>query len=90
MLVLSLALVLVLAAVWVNGTLAVPRQRWPRSDHFDGERFHNPQPIKQSRGGFIRWMLNRQRGPWREDPDSQPGPPPPRRVGPGELRVTYR
>jgi L-ascorbate metabolism protein UlaG (beta-lactamase superfamily) len=89
MLVLSLALALVLAAAWVNGTLAVPRQRWPRSDHFDGERFHNPRPREQPRGGFIRWMLNRQRGPWREEPESKPAPPPPRRAGPGELRVTF-
>jgi L-ascorbate metabolism protein UlaG (beta-lactamase superfamily) len=89
MLVLSLALVLALAIAVVNGTLATPRHRGPRSDHFDGERFHNLQPHEQPRAGFIRWMLTRQRGPWREEPGSRPGPPPPRRVGPGELRVTF-
>jgi L-ascorbate metabolism protein UlaG (beta-lactamase superfamily) len=89
MLVLSLALVLALAITVVNATLATPRYRGPRSDHFDGERFHNLQPVEQPRAGVIRWMLTRQRGPWREEPGSMPGPPPPRRVGPGELRVTF-
>ena len=64
MLVLSVALVFAVAAAVVNGTLSTPRYRGPRSDHFDGEHFHNLKPVEQPRGGFIRWMLNRQRGPW--------------------------
>jgi len=89
MLVLSLALVLALAIAVVNATLATPRYRGPPSDHFDGERFHNLQPLEQPRAGIIHWVLTRHRGPWREEPGSTPGPPPPRRVGPRDLRVTF-
>ena len=60
------------------------------SDHFDGKRFHNQETTEH--GGFgllLKWALNREPGPWRSWTDAEPGPPPPARVGPGELRVTY-
>jgi L-ascorbate metabolism protein UlaG (beta-lactamase superfamily) len=39
-------------------------------------------------GAFLRWQLTRRRGRWAWT-DAEPGPPPPERVGRGELRVTF-
>ncbi len=57
---------------------------------FDGRQFSNTPPT--AHGGFrdaLKWMLHRKRGPWRNWTDAPPGPPPPRRVGAGQLRVTF-
>ena len=69
--------------------VAAPPYHGPITDHFDGEHFHNPEPARQRGSAFIKWMLNRQRGYWREWVDAEPGPPPPLRVGDGELRITF-
>lgn len=69
---------------------SAPRYRGPASDHFDSERFRNRRSIEH--GGFgdlLRWMWTREPGPWQDSTDALPGDPPPRRVGPGELRVTF-
>ena len=67
-----------------------PRYTGPKSDHFDGEHFVNQTgPRHSGFGDLMKWATTRQKGPWREWTDAQPGPPPPRRVGPGELRVTF-
>lgn len=68
--------------------IAAPPYRGPRSDHFDGERFHNQDPAPHSQGSFFKWMMNRERGPWRKWTDAPPGPPPPERVADG-LRITF-
>jgi hypothetical protein len=68
--------------------LAAPRYRGPRSDHFDGRRFHNLDRGRQSERAFLKWQLTRQPGRWR-DIDAPPGPPPPARVEKGDLRVTF-
>jgi len=68
---------------------SVPRWRGT-SAHFDGERFVNDPPIEHHGfGDLMKWRNNRDPGPWREWTDAPPGPPPPRRVGAGELRVTF-
>lgn len=69
--------------------VAAPHYHGPITDHFDGERFHNPASGWQTESSFIQWMLNRQRGYWRNWVDAPPGPPPPRSVGDGELRITF-
>src|SRR5581483_3287454 len=38
---------------------------------------------------FLKWQLTRNNGYWREWIDDPPGPPPPRRVGRGSMRVTF-
>jgi L-ascorbate metabolism protein UlaG (beta-lactamase superfamily) len=73
----------------VNCSWSTPRWRGT-SAHFDGERFFNvPQVEHGGSRDFLKWMLNREPGPWRKWTDAPPGPPPPRRVAAGELRVTY-
>lgn len=68
---------------------SAPGYRGPASDHFDGERFFNREPVENRTTAFFKWMATRRKGPWREWTDAEPGPAPPRRVGAGELRVTF-
>ena len=71
-------------------TFSAPGYTGPRSDHFDGEVFHN-QETREHEGfvSVIKWQLSREPGPWREWTDAPPGPRPPERVGRGDLRVTF-
>jgi L-ascorbate metabolism protein UlaG (beta-lactamase superfamily) len=55
--------------------------------NFDGVRFRNLVPRRNGYLALLRWMLSRQRGPWHEHPDAQPGPPPPRNSQ--ALRITF-
>jgi L-ascorbate metabolism protein UlaG (beta-lactamase superfamily) len=69
---------------------AAPRYRGPKSDHFDGAKFHNLQRTQHA--GFtdmLRWMTHREEGPWQKWREIRPAPPPPRRVNGGELRITW-
>jgi L-ascorbate metabolism protein UlaG (beta-lactamase superfamily) len=63
--------------------------RGPRSDHFDGQRFYNLEPFDEQPPAYVlRWQLTRSRGQWRDE-KLPPGPPPPKRVGGGAMRVTF-
>lgn len=69
-----------------------PRYRGPlpKGAHFDGERFHNQEPIEaKTVWDLLKWQFTKEQGPWRPWADEPHGPPPPPRVGPGELRVTF-
>jgi L-ascorbate metabolism protein UlaG (beta-lactamase superfamily) len=69
---------------------AAPKYRGPKSDHFDGSHFHNLK--KTQHAGFfdmLKWMANRDEGPWQEWREIEVAPPPPRRVEGGTLRVTW-
>lgn len=68
---------------------SAPPYRGPRSDHFDGRRFRNEGETDHA--GFVdlvRWGLDRDPGPWRRV-NAPAGEPPPRRVGHGDLRITF-
>ena len=77
------------AAVATGCALSVSRWKGPRTDHFDGKRFYNLEPRARASGSFWKWMLNRERGPWRDFTDTPPAPPPPQRVRDGRLRATF-
>jgi L-ascorbate metabolism protein UlaG (beta-lactamase superfamily) len=69
---------------------AAPKYRGPKSDHFDGKRFHNVPPTRHA--GFtdmLKWLTNRDEGRWAKWLEITPAAPPPRRVPGGELRVTW-
>jgi L-ascorbate metabolism protein UlaG (beta-lactamase superfamily) len=68
---------------------SAPRFEGPVSDHFDGRAFKNQDPIEhKGAGAFLEWQLTADRGPWQRI-EAEPGPPPPKKVGPGRLRVTF-
>jgi L-ascorbate metabolism protein UlaG (beta-lactamase superfamily) len=83
------AIAAALGAIAERTMLAAPHYRGPESDHFDGTRFHNLEPTIHESGGLIRWMLNRERGPWRDWVAEAPGPKPPERVADGKVRITF-
>ena len=86
-----LSLVLLLSTPWLGGCLfAGSRHQGPVTDHFDGEQFENLEPVKRlSPDEVFKALRTGPRGPWREYEEFPPGEPPPKRVGPGQLRVTF-
>ncbi len=68
---------------------AASRYRGPKSDHFDGKRFHNHQSGWQSGGSFLKWQATKKPGPWPRWVDSQAGPTPEQRVDDGRVRITW-
>lgn len=76
------------ALFYLADPFAAPRYRGPRSDHFDGKRFHNPGPFEE-RGlrDLIRWRRTADPAPWPEWFEAPPGPPPERSVS--DLRITH-
>jgi L-ascorbate metabolism protein UlaG (beta-lactamase superfamily) len=66
------------------------RHHGPKSDHFDGKRFFNQDPMaKRGFFDFLKWVTNRKPGKWEKWVDSEFGPKPPVRMGKEELRVTF-
>lgn len=66
-----------------------PVHRGPVTDHFDGKQFQNMRPIPHgSFSKFLRWQRTRDKPVWTYR-DARPGPPPPRRVSGGNVRVTF-
>ena len=80
----------ILAAVAYGCALSAPAYHGDAVKHFDGTRFLNADPIPDHGfGDFLKWTLQRERGPWPDEPPAAPpGPRPVERVGRGQLRVT--
>jgi len=63
--------------------------RGPPSDHFDGRRFFNHEPIPhKSDWDIVRWRVARRDPGWPRWVQSEPGPTPPERVPEAGLRYT--
>src|SRR5436305_15199259 len=72
----------VAAAVAIERFLiAAPRYRGPRSDHFDGEKFHNLDLGWQSERSFLKWQMERVAGVWPRWIEDAPGEAPLQLVG---------
>lgn len=69
--------------------LSSPGYSGQLSDHFNGKRFHNPNEGARGFLDFLKWMNERQPGHWSEFRQVTPAAPPPKRVGKGELRLTF-
>jgi len=69
--------------------LSAPHYHGPITDHFDGVRFHNQDGVKHEEGSVLKWQLTRQPGFWPDRVDEPAGPPPPRVVDGGRMRVTF-
>lgn len=81
---------LVGSGAFLGWLFAAPKYRGPKSDHFDGRRFHNLTPTSHADGlDFLKWVTSRDEGPWDEWREITPAAPPPQRVSGGELRVTW-
>jgi L-ascorbate metabolism protein UlaG (beta-lactamase superfamily) len=79
-----------LPALFLSGCCAFSAPTWhgPPSDHFDGERFYPPLRVERGPGDLLRWQMEPRPPAWRQV-QAEPGPPPPRRVPIGALRVTF-
>jgi L-ascorbate metabolism protein UlaG (beta-lactamase superfamily) len=67
-----LALLVILAVpvtmIIIGISISGPKYHGPVSDHFDGSTFINAGGVKAKDGtDLLRWMVNRKRGPWKED-----------------------
>lgn len=79
-----------IGAFWGCVVFSSPGYSGPRTEHFDGKRFHNRSPkSERGLGSVLKWMMNRNRGKWNAYTHYEPGPPPPERVGKGKLLVTF-
>jgi L-ascorbate metabolism protein UlaG (beta-lactamase superfamily) len=69
---------------------SAPGYTGPKSEHFDGTRFHNQVRSAGDKGfiDFVRWMSTREQGKWKSYTRVPFGPPPPARVEGDRLRVT--
>jgi L-ascorbate metabolism protein UlaG (beta-lactamase superfamily) len=81
--------VLAAAALAACCALSGPRWHGRKTDHFDGQRFHNtPIPgTAPGTGTVVKWRFERHPGPWPAFVDMPPAPAPPERVD--GLRVTF-
>ncbi|MBN2497577.1 MAG: MBL fold metallo-hydrolase [Deltaproteobacteria bacterium] len=65
-----------------------PRYTGPKTDHFDGVRFHNQvRGHEKGVSDMLKWASQRDPGEWHPR-DSDPKPPPPRSVSEG-IRITF-
>lgn len=88
---------LVLAVTGVGCALSAPRWKGQPNGHFDGTKFVLPGGLRRAGsftdvdglGAFLKWHRERKPGPWRAYREEPPGPPPPREVPLGALRVTF-
>lgn len=95
--VLSAFLLLPTGVVGVGCALSGPRWAGEPSAHFDGDAFFTPGAPKmpgafgslEGFAAFLKWQATRERGPWRAYREEPYGPPPPRDVPPGAMRVTF-
>ena len=81
--------VLLLALLARSGPGAEEDGRGPITDHFDGRRFHNLEPIPLGFGDRISREFSKNRGPWNGFAPGVPAPCPVDRVGDGRMRVTW-
>lgn len=79
-LMLFIIVLIVAALVIIFGTamyISAPRYQGNVSDHFNGKTFVNPGGIKtKGPKEVVQWMLNREKGKWREDTTRAYGPRP--------------
>ena len=82
--------VLLLTGLGLGCALSAPTWKGPATAHFDGQKF---VPVgggeRASLGGLLKWQAERKPGPWGEYREEPYGPPPPREVPLGGLRVTF-
>ena len=66
-----------------------PRYKGPVTDHFTGKKFVNPGMPERSSGGVLKWLLNRDKDPWPEQPDAFVGARPVTRIEGDSMVLTF-
>jgi L-ascorbate metabolism protein UlaG (beta-lactamase superfamily) len=67
-----------------------PGHRGPKTDHFDGETFFNPDASAgKSIGDFLRWQRTSRTTPWPRWVDNRAVPRLPATLKPGEIALTF-
>jgi L-ascorbate metabolism protein UlaG (beta-lactamase superfamily) len=86
-----LALVALIFIVVVGGgyMLSAPRYHGPATDHFVDGRFVDQPPAQHHGFGDMMKFFRTKSGPWRDWTENNDYPPPPARVGMGDLHVTF-
>ncbi|NIR30969.1 MAG: hypothetical protein GWN84_16965 [Gammaproteobacteria bacterium] len=59
------------------------------TDHYDGRRFHNPNPVRRGFFDFLRWQMSRDPGEWKRRLAASPAPSPPQALPSERLRLTF-
>ncbi|HQR66430.1 MAG TPA: MBL fold metallo-hydrolase, partial [Thermoanaerobaculia bacterium] len=80
---------LLLALLLAAGAGAGGDGRAPLTDHFDGKRLHNLEPMPLNFGDRVRWEMAKNRPPWGPFRPGIPAPCPAGRVGDDRIRVTW-
>ncbi|MBS0001419.1 MAG: MBL fold metallo-hydrolase [Cyclobacteriaceae bacterium] len=63
--ILSVIGLIILVSMFMGYILSVPVYHGENSDHFNGKEFVNPGDVRQHGfGDLIKWIMNRQQGPW--------------------------
>lgn len=89
----AIVLLLVIATFIVDSIISAPSYRGPKSEHFDGKRFRNPDGVR-ARGllDVIKWSLTGDPGEWKDyikNGNITYGPPPQNMVDNGETTITF-
>ncbi len=85
-----IVVIMLVSAMTTSYSLSGPAYQGAESDHFNGEKFVNPDPVE--RPGTIKAMmyfLTAKLGAWREWTENKQYPVPPLRIGKGDLRATF-
>lgn len=80
-----------LLALGAGACFSAPRYTGPVSDHFDGHQFKNQREMPPEPGfaDLMALAAAEEGGPWADWTDNPEYPPPPTRVGRGQLQVTF-
>jgi L-ascorbate metabolism protein UlaG (beta-lactamase superfamily) len=89
LIVLALVVGIPLLFVAVGAFISAPGYKGATSDHFDGKKFINPEGVK-AKGTWeaLKWMMNRERGVWKENKTESYGKRPVGREKDG-IRITF-
>ncbi|MFK8021281.1 MAG: MBL fold metallo-hydrolase [Pseudomonadales bacterium] len=88
---LRLCFIFALIVLCVSACASSLGDRVEKSDHFDGERFHNHSPDYKDKsfGDLLKWVFNREKvGSWTYQPLADSLTPPPARVNEG-IQLTF-
>lgn len=80
---------LLVSCVLLFLSACAPRYKGPVTDHFNGKKFINPGMPERTSGGLLKWLLNRHKDPWPEQPDAFVGAPPAKRIEGDSLVLTF-